>query len=199
MVSMTHDARSDAARPGVSGLGGRVLAVLVLDFFAFIWAGTAVVSAALPPWVLAVPAALSAGLAVAAWRRGSHLPPRSPAEARRVRKITVLATLGEGLAILVAVNGLTAAGHLDDLAPAVALIVGLHFVPMGWLLPSPIYRATAAALIVGSLASFALPAGDRNVVVCCASAVILWGTAIVSGQQGKQFFFGKKGPKNFFS
>jgi hypothetical protein len=157
-----------------AGPGWRASASLVLDFFACMWAGAAIVSDALPLWVLVVPVAVSAALAVAACRAAGRLPPRTPSESRRVAKITAPATLGEGLAILVAVNVLPGAGRTDDLAPTVALIVGCHFVPMGWLLPSAIYRATAAALIVCGLADFALPASDRTIAICLASAIILW-------------------------
>ena len=63
----------------------------------------------------------------------------------------------------------------DLIAPAVAIIVGLHFVPLARWLPAPIYYLTAALLVVVGIAGanvHDLPA--RVLTVSVGAATALW-------------------------
>ncbi len=55
----------------------------------------------------------------------------------------------EGLGIFIAINIVNNIGHPDLVIPAIALVVGLHFYPIGWLFKRTIdyYLATWATLI----------------------------------------------------
>ena len=55
----------------------------------------------------------------------------------------------EGLGIFIAVNVVTNMGHSDLVIPVIALVVGLHFYPLGWLFQRTIdyYLATWATLV----------------------------------------------------
>jgi len=71
--------------------------------------------------------------------------------------------------------------HQYALIPeCLGVIVGLHFLPLGRIFRSPLYYATGAAMVVGSLASLAIHAGPlRNIAACGVDGLSLWATAAV--------------------
>jgi hypothetical protein len=63
----------------------------------------------------------------------------------------------------------------------VALIVGLHYFPLGKLFNTRRFYALGLALVLVALGSLLLPAGNiRNVVACMGAGLCLWTTAVVS-------------------
>jgi hypothetical protein len=86
----------------------------------------------------------------------------------------------EWLACMVAGNVLNNIGRSDLIPEAIGGIVGLHFLPLAKIFRARIYNWTAVGMVVGVLASFAIPAGYlRNIVACGASGLALWATAAV--------------------
>ncbi len=71
--------------------------------------------------------------------------------------------------------------HQYALIPeSLGVIIGLHFLPLGKMFKSPIYYATGAAMMLGSLASLAIPAGHlRNIAAFGVDGLSLWATAAV--------------------
>ena len=71
--------------------------------------------------------------------------------------------------------------HQYALIPeCLGVIVGLHFLPLGKIFKSPIYYATGAAMVLGSLASLAVHSGPlRNIAAFGVNGLSLWGTAAV--------------------
>src|SRR5581483_5396712 len=133
-------------------------AVFVMSLFAAIWCIVGV--------------AFSVALAVLGWRRDA---PVAHDEQRRRGRIVGIASAVEGLAILVAVNVLVNTGRRDLVAPAVAIIVGVHFLPLARWLPAPIYYLTAALLVgVGAAGASAGDVTARIVIVGVGAAAVLW-------------------------
>jgi hypothetical protein len=63
---------------------------------------------------------------------------------------------------------------------AIGVIVGLHFLPLAKIFRARIYNWTGVAMVLGILASLAIPVGSlRNIVACGASGLALWATAAV--------------------
>jgi energy-converting hydrogenase Eha subunit E len=61
------------------------------------------------------------------------------------------------------------------IAPVVAIIVGLHFLPLARWLPGPIYYLTGALLVVVGLAGAAVQEPTvRILTVCIGAAGVLW-------------------------
>lgn len=80
-------------------------------------------------------------------------------------------------ACIVVSNWLSRTGRPDLIPQAVGLIVGLHFMPLAKIFRAPIYHWTAAAMVLGVVASFAVPAGDlRNIVASGVCGLALWAT-----------------------
>ncbi len=65
---------------------------------------------------------------------------------------------GEGLGIFIAINVVNNIGHPDLVIPAIALVVALHFYPLGWIFKRAIdyYLATWATIIAVSGIVFTL-------------------------------------------
>jgi hypothetical protein len=60
------------------------------------------------------------------------------------------------------------------------VIIGVHFLPLARLFKMPIYYATGTVMVLGVLATLAIPAGDvRNIAAYGINGLALWGTAAV--------------------
>ena len=72
-------------------------------------------------------------------------------------RVMMWSSIGEGIALF-AVNQIAIGlGRADLVLPAMALVVGLHFVPIARWAPFPPLYVLAAAIVLGGLAGLALP------------------------------------------
>src|SRR2546423_7828230 len=126
------------------------IGIIVLNVFAALWGGAAILSAHLALWLLAVPLLVSGGMIAWAERAVRHVPPR-PDRGRIGRGVGIWSAV-EGVAILVAVNVLRNLGLADAIGPAIAIIVGLHFLPLARGIPVRLYYATGAAIVLAGAA-----------------------------------------------
>ncbi|MFB9311655.1 hypothetical protein [Nocardioides plantarum] len=183
--------RVDAADPTCTTLdeGLRVRGVMILSIFAVVWtvvaasglSETDASAGAIPTVVVGVLVALA--LIVTA-RRKAHDPVIA-----RVRHLPTwwsrgvgAVNIGQVVVILAAVIGLSRADQTAYIPAAVAVVVGLHFLPLATAFDQPQYRTTALLLVLVGLAGAGLVlAGAENVVVQAAvgyaSAVALWASA----------------------
>jgi hypothetical protein len=71
--------------------------------------------------------------------------------------------------------------HRYALIPqCLGVIIGLHFLPLAKMFKSQLYYWTGAAMVLGGLASLAIPAGHiRNIAACGVDGLSLWATAAV--------------------
>ena len=99
----------------------------------------------------------------------------SPEEWARRGRIVGIASGVEGLMIFAAVNILANVGRRDLTAPIIAIIVGLHFVPLAYWFPARMYYVTSALLVgLGVVGMAVLDANARLYGVSVASACVLW-------------------------
>ncbi|MFC8591223.1 hypothetical protein [Streptomyces atroolivaceus] len=158
---------------------------VVLSVFALVWAfagasGLTSSGAALTVEIIAVP--VTAAAVYLAYRKGAAPSPRMvtpPANWARSVGIVNVAELAAIFAVIAASN---ASGRPGVIPPAVALVVGLHFVPLARLYDQWQYKGTAALLSASAVLGFALlaaglPDGSVRAVVGLASAVTLWASA----------------------
>jgi hypothetical protein len=70
--------------------------------------------------------------------------------------------------------------HPELILPAIAVIVGLHFIPLAKLFDFPLYYWTGAAMVLIAVASFAIgnPA-LRLAITCLGCGLSLWLTSAV--------------------
>ncbi|MEU9063541.1 hypothetical protein AB0D13_32935 [Streptomyces sp. NPDC048430] len=157
----------------------------VLSVFALVWAfagasGLASSGAALAVEIIAVPA--TAAAFHLAYRKGAAPSPRLvslPADWARSVGIVNVVEIAAIFAVIAACN---ATGHPAFIPPAIALVVGLHFVPLARLYDQWQYKGTAALLSAVAVLGFALIAaglsdGSVRAVVGLGSAVTLWASA----------------------
>ena len=152
--------------------------VFLAGFAAFWWVGGFLFAHKPLPLAL-TGVAVSAGVLLAAYLRRKPALPVEPAERRRRGRILGWSACLEGVAIGIVCRLLIDNALMDYLFPAVALIVGLHFLPMAKLLPLPIYYLSAALLILVAGAGMLIDPGLRPMAVGAASAVSLWLTCLL--------------------
>ncbi len=145
--------------------------IWVLNIMAAIWGIAAIMVGRLPTWLAGVPILVSA--VILFWARRQPVGTGNPAEGDHVGRVVGIATGVEGIAIFIAANVLINL-HLPTLVmPAIAIIVGLHFIPLARWIPVPLYYRTGAGLVaIGGAACF-FPPEHRAIATGVAAALIL--------------------------
>ncbi len=149
-------------------------AIIVMSAFAAIWWMIGAAQFGRGPLVTYAAGIVISGLLVALdWWRGGRAAAHKEQE-RRGRIIAIASAL-EGASILAAVIALAHRGRSDLIAPAVVIIVGLHFLPIARYLPASIYYLTAVLLVAVGLAGAAVQdLRGRVLTVCIGAAAVLW-------------------------
>jgi hypothetical protein len=153
------------------------VAVSVLCVFAAIWciAGLALAGMG-STFFYAIVVLISATIMVAAARRSAS---GSSEAGRRIGRLVGIASSAEAIAIVVAVLVLQSLHAPDDIMPAIAIIVGVHFLAIAWGIPARLYYATGALLIAVGVVGLFVGDATRPVVVGVGAACILWLTAVL--------------------
>ncbi len=126
----------------------------------------------------AIGTAVSLTLILAARARLRGAPAPSAGERKRRGRVIGWAAGLEGVAIFATIGLLNTFGLGAYAFPAVAVIVGLHFLPLAALLPLRAYYLSALSLVsVGIIGAF-VQAADRPFVVGTLSAIALWVTCL---------------------
>ena len=155
----------------------------VLNIFAAIWGAAGVVMGHLPTWFAAVPIAISVALLL--WASRQPVGTGNPVEGDHVGRAVGIATAIEGVAIFVVLNVLMNL-HMNTLIlPAMAIIVGLHFIPLARWIPVPLYCRTGAGLIVVGLATCFFPPEHRAIATGVAAALVLWASGVLLIRRGR--------------
>ncbi len=150
-------------------------AIIVMSVFAAIWWTVGVVSSGRGSALLDAAGILISALMVALSWRDTGLSSTTVAERRRRGRAVGIASAIEGALIVLAVIMLTRLGRRELIAPAVAIIVGLHFLPLAYWLAAPIYYLTAGLLVVVGLSGSGVPdLPTRVFTVGVGAAVALW-------------------------
>lgn len=179
-----------------SALRGRGTGIIVCAIFAALWANWArPLWSGLPGmygWAAVFIVAATSGTLVAAGiamlRRGRRMSLATgvgDAAPRTMRSRFMLVLAGEIVALNVAAYLLISQHMMQYLAPAVAVVVGLHFLPLAKIFRAPYFFATAVVMtLAGVLAAAAMATGGSAVaasgIADLACAVTLWGTGFIS-------------------
>lgn len=101
----------------------------------------------------------------------------------RTGRIIMWSTMTEAIAILAVVNVFRNVGLADVVLPGIALVVALHFVPIGWASGMRRFFGLAAALGVAALAGLALRGAVGTLIAGVGAAIALWLAAILALQR----------------
>lgn len=179
-----------------SALRGRGTGLIVCAIFAALWANWARPLLAGSPaawgWVAVLIVAVASGALLRAGvsmiRRGRRLSQATgmgDTAPRSMRRKFMLVLIAEIVALNIAACFLIGHHMAQYLAPAIAVIVGLHFWPLAQIFRAPNFFTTAIVMtLAGILAAAAMATGSPAVIangiadlVC---AVALWGTGFAS-------------------
>jgi hypothetical protein len=172
---------------GAAKSKGRAIGALIGGVFGTAWMFEALFFGAIAtPVSLTVVAAIAIALVV--WPATRLISLRhaaySTAHGRRWKAVSTpywTLVVIEWLACGVAANWLNRIGRGGLTPQLIGVIVGLHFLPLAKIFKAPIYYWTGAAMVLGSLASLAIPAGHvRNMAVFGVNGLSLWATTVVN-------------------
>lgn len=149
-------------------------AIIVMSAFAAVWWMTGAAQFGRGSLIMYAVGIVISGLMVAlGWRRRGRSAARE--ERKRRGRIVGIASAAEGATIFAAVTVLVKLGRRDLIAPAVAIIVGLHFLPLARWFPAPIYYLTAALLVgVGMAGAVVQDLPARILTIGIGAAAVLW-------------------------
>ncbi|PTQ64045.1 hypothetical protein C8J45_104291 [Sphingomonas sp. PP-CE-3G-477] len=157
-------------------------AIWVLNIFAAIWGTIGFTGFGWP--AMAVPIVISTALIV--WASRVPSPVRTAAEAKRIGRLIGAWTAVQGVAIFATFALCPRFGIPDAAVPILAIIVGLHFLPLARGIPMPVYYATGSAMIAAGAIALLLPAADRYFATGIPCAIILWVSCIALVQWGRR-------------
>ncbi len=152
----------------ITGFFGGVFAAITLAL-RFGWTGPS----------LGLPFIASAAIALAAvvtLRRPGPAILRS----RQAGRVIMYSTIGEGIGLLLATNLVINLGHPELLLPVVALVVGLHFLPMAHGMPFRPFYVLGTILVALAAIGFVLSRTSGGVASGFGSAVVLWAAALLA-------------------
>ena len=157
-------------------------AIWVLTIFGAIWGGIGLARFGWP--VMAVPVVISVMLI--AWASRIAAPVRAAADASRIGRLIGIWTMVEGIAIFATFALTPVLGIPDAAVPILAIVVGLHFLPIARGIPTPVYYATGSAMIATGAIALLLPAADRHAATGIPCAIILWASCVAIGQRSQR-------------
>jgi hypothetical protein len=99
----------------------------------------------------------------------------SAEEEKRIGRVFMWSSIGEGVGIFLIINILINVGLADRVMAGIALVVGLHFIPIGLKVPMKIALLIAGMMVATSIAGFAIASPQNaSLFVGCAGALTLW-------------------------
>jgi hypothetical protein len=111
--------------------------------------------------------------------RGAHAAEaNSPANKKTSRNFNIV-NAAQWILIIIAANVLSNLGHQAWIIPSIIFIVGLHFLPLGWVFKYSRHYITGAAMILlAVIISLVSTTGPLNSIGCLGAGIILWMSAI---------------------
>jgi len=149
-------------------------AIVIMAAFAAVWWTAGGVVGHAPIAMVAAGPVFSAILIFAASDRLKAAPRPDLAERKRVGRIIGLASGAEGVALPGSYILLANLGLSTYFAPAAAVIVGLHFLPLAKFVPVRVYYATALLLVMVGVAGLTIDPAYRPMATSMMAAIVLW-------------------------
>jgi MFS family permease len=136
------------------------------------------------PDLWALIAILGMGILFAAFRqfkrnKAAHAAESDSPESKRASRVFNIVNIGQGIAILVAVNVTNNIGLREWFIPVFIFIIGAHFLPLAVVFKTKRHWVTGSAMILLAVLypQFA-SGGPADPVGCLGTGIILWASAI---------------------
>lgn len=98
----------------------------------------------------------------------------------RVGRVVLWSTIGEGIGLFLAANVVVNLHRPDLLLPSMALVVGLHFVPIAVAAQFRPYLIVGMALVAAAVAGFLVQMPLGGELAGFASAASLWAASVIA-------------------
>lgn len=98
----------------------------------------------------------------------------------KAKRAFIWASTGEGIGIFIAINIVLNVHRPDWCLPAMALVVGLHFLPIAYGTGFRAYYGLGAALIAVAAIGFAMPMPSGGAFSGFAAAACLWSASVIA-------------------
>jgi len=169
---------ASAGGPWLSGAAGVIMGpwgALIMGFFGgiFFEAASVIGLGWNSPFLLA-PFLVIAAIAAMARRGMSRAGRQRSDPSRRAGRIIALASILEVAGIPLVALTLANTGHVNLLLPGVAVVVGLHFLPMAYAIPFRPFYVLALFLLMAAVVGMLLPQPEGSVIAGFAAACALW-------------------------
>jgi hypothetical protein len=149
-------------------------AVIMSFFGGVFFAAASVMASGWKTPLLLIPLLVFAVITTLAARRIKHAPPGSFEPDARSGRIISWASIAEGIGIPAMAMVLANTHHNDILLPGIALVVGLHFVPMAYAIPFRPFYLLAALLILAAVAGSLLKQPPGSIMAGISASLALW-------------------------
>ncbi len=113
-----------------------------------------------------------AGIAIAAML-AIRLPGDGFVRPEGAGRVMLWSSIGEGIGLFVVANLLANLGHGELLLPAMALVVGLHFIPIAYWAPFRQLYTLAAVIILGGIVGLSIDQPRGGVIAGFTAAAAL--------------------------
>ncbi len=154
----------------------------ILNVMAALWCVGALYFSRLPLWWSVPAVAISAAILLGT-RHASDAT--QDADRAHVGRLVAIWSSAEGVAIFLAANILINLHMAERLLPTMAIIVGLHFMPLARGIPARVYYWSGAALVLVGAMGWLLPPDDAPLATGLLAAATLWGSALASAKRGR--------------
>ena len=129
--------------------------------------------------VLAAPFLVFAAIALAAVHV-LRLPGTGFVPSERAERAIMWSSIGEGLGLFVAGQTVMSLHRPELLLPAMALVIGLHFLPIAWSGPFLPFYLLGGALILAAILGFVIAPPVGGTIAGLGGALGLWTAAIAA-------------------
>lgn len=102
------------------------------------------------------------------------------AMSEKMKKVLLWSSTGEGIGIFVAVNVVNNLHRPDLILPAMALVVGLHFLPIAHAVSFRPFYILATVLLLSAAIGFIVPAPVGSEIAGISAALALWVASITA-------------------
>jgi len=103
-----------------------------------------------------------------------RMPGIGIAPSKAVERAIMWSSIAEGVGIFLAINIVYNLHHSEWALPAIALVVGLHFLPIAFVASSRPFWLLGTALILSAILGVILPAPQGGAFAGIAAAAALW-------------------------
>jgi hypothetical protein len=154
---------------------------IVMGFFGGVFFAAAAIKA--EGWhslLLLIPVFVFVAVAAVAARLIGRAAPGAYDTGAKAGKIIARASIAEGAGITLVALTLANIGRNDLVLPGIAVIVGLHFLPMAYAIPFRAFYIIAALLLAAAAVGFVLRQPEGSIVTGLAGALILWAASVLA-------------------